>query len=54
MKITKYDVKTFEETQKKHGTKTAISNILFLVADELLKDIGATRVRVSYKSKCQK
>jgi hypothetical protein len=49
MKITKALVKRFEEDQKEHSTAVAIHNVLWLVADGMLKDIGITKVHTSYK-----
>lgn len=49
MKITKALVKRFEEDQKQNGTNTAIYNVIWLIADELLKDLGVTKVHTSTK-----
>lgn len=48
MKVTKELVKRFEEDQKYHSTAVAIHNVLWLVADSLLKDIGVKKVHTSY------
>lgn len=47
MKITKSFVKQFEEEQKRYGTETAIGNLIFQIASDLLKDTGVKRVKVS-------
>jgi len=49
MKITKALVKRFEQDQKEHNTATAIHNVLWLVADEMFKDIGVIHVHTTYK-----
>lgn len=49
MKVTKVLVKRFEEDQKSHGTQTAIYNVLWLVADELFRDLGVKKVTTSHK-----
>ena len=50
MKITKALVKRFEDDQKAHSTAVAIHNVLWLVADSLLKDIGVKKVHTSYSA----
>lgn len=51
MKITKDIIKDFEQTQKDCGTAVAIYNIIWLVADSLLKDLGIKNVKTSNKVK---
>ena len=48
MKITKDLVKRFEEDQKRHSTAVAIHNVIWLIADELFKEIGVKKVHTSY------
>jgi hypothetical protein len=49
MKITSSLIKDFEADQEKHGTKTAIFNLLWLKARQDLDDLGVTRVQTSTK-----
>lgn len=51
MKITRAVVTQFEQDQKDHGTKVALSNLLWLVASDLMTDLGVTRVRTTYQDK---
>ena len=59
MVITETTVKMFERQQREHGTYTAMHNLLWSNASELLKDLGikrvtttlSTRVRRKYKNK---
>lgn len=50
MKITKAVIRKFEQTQQEHGTKTAISNLLWELASDLLKDIGVVSTKTVYGS----
>lgn len=45
----KHCVKWFEAEQKAWGTATAIHNLIFLLADELLGTVGSRLTRVSKK-----
>lgn len=47
MKLTKKFVKQFEAEQKQYGTETALYNVIWQIASDLLKDIGVTHVRTS-------
>lgn len=49
MKLTKSVIIMFEEDQKEYGTKTALFNIIWVIASNLLKDIGVKRVHTSMK-----
>lgn len=49
MNITKVQVREFEWQQKNFGTKTALDNLLFEVANNMLKANGASRVTVRYR-----
>lgn len=49
MRITRDKVKLFEDTQEQHGTKVAIENVLWLLASEILTDIGVKHLKTSYK-----
>jgi hypothetical protein len=40
MKLTKQIIKQFENEQKDYGTKTALFNIVWQIAGQLMKDIG--------------
>jgi hypothetical protein len=51
MKVTKALVKRFEEEQKKNDTETAIFNILWLSAVEMLNDIGVKQIKTSTKER---
>ncbi len=50
MKVTKTVIKEFENEQKQFGTKVAITNVIWLIASELLKDIGVKKVSTTYKN----
>jgi hypothetical protein len=45
MKLTKTVIKNFEQEQKEFGTKTALFNIIWIIASELLKDIGIKNIK---------
>lgn len=45
MKITKNLIALFEQEQRQYGTKVALQNFLWVVAQQILKDLGATRTR---------
>lgn len=45
MKLTKKFVRWFEKEQEAYGTKTALHNVLFLTATDILHDIGIKSVR---------
>jgi hypothetical protein len=45
MKLTKTTVKQFEEDQKAYGTKTALFNVIWLIAGQLMKDIGVKGIK---------
>lgn len=45
MKITKSVVRMFEDDQKEYGTETALFNILWQLAGDLLKDLGVTSIK---------
>ncbi len=49
MKVTKSLVKWFEQEQKDCGTETALSNVLWQVANDLLRDLGIVGVHTVYK-----
>lgn len=49
MKITQTLVTQFENDQKAHGTKVAISNIIWMLSAAMLKDIGVTGLQTRYK-----
>jgi len=45
MKITKSLVKQFENDQKENGTKTALFNIIWMLAAEILNDLGIKSIK---------
>jgi hypothetical protein len=45
MKLTKIVVKQFEQDQEAYGTKTALFNIIWLIAGQLMKDIGVKGIK---------
>lgn len=47
MKLTKREIKDFEKQQKEYGTETALYNVIWGIAADLLKDVGVTRIRTS-------
>lgn len=49
MKLTPQVVKQFENDQKQHGTRTALYNIIWLVATEILHGIGVKNIKTSDK-----
>lgn len=49
MKITKTIIKEFEKQQNKFGTKTALQNIIWQIASNLMKSIGVKRTKTIYK-----
>lgn len=50
MKVTKTLIQWFEKEQRDHGTKTALHNLLWVLASDLLKDLGITRIRTSKRA----
>jgi len=49
MKLTKKTVAMFEEEQQRYGTEVALYNVIWLLAAEVLQNIGVTRVRTTTK-----
>ena len=49
MKITKTVIKQFESEQKDFSTEVAIHNLVWKLAEELLRDIGITKISTSSK-----
>lgn len=49
MKLTKHVIKHFEQEQKEYGTKTALYNIIWTIASDLLKDQGIKRIKTFEK-----
>lgn len=49
MRLTNAMVKWFESEQRDYGTKTAMSNLLWMVAESIFAGIGITRIRTSYQ-----
>lgn len=45
MKITKTIIKQFENDQKEFGTKVALHNIIFIIATDILKDLGIKSIK---------
>lgn len=54
MKVTSDLVKLFKKDQEKHGTKTAMQNLLWLNADAQMKDLGVKKVKTDYKGEKSK
>lgn len=48
MKLTKAVVRQFESDQKEHGTKVALTNVIWLIAADLFRSVGVTRIRTEY------
>lgn len=53
MKITKSLVKLYEDMHKEHGMKVVLHNWQWQIASELMKELGAKKVRTTYKTKKQ-
>lgn len=51
MKVTREIVKLFEHDQQTYGTQVAVSNILWLQAQQQLKELGASKVKTDYGKK---
>jgi len=51
MKLTEAVVQDFEDDQEEYGTKTALYNIIFILATELLIDLGIKGIRTKGKIK---
>jgi D-alanyl-D-alanine carboxypeptidase len=45
MKLTKEVIKQFEQEQKDYGTKTALFNIIWQIAGQLMTDIGVKGIK---------
>lgn len=50
MKLTKKNVKWFEKEQKTYGTEVALHNWVWLIAVELLEDLGISKVVTTSKN----
>lgn len=50
MKLTKLVVKHFELEQKEFGTEVALSNLLWSVAAQQLRDLGYNQIKTSPKA----
>jgi len=48
MKLTKSVIAQFEAEQATHGSKLALSNLIWQLATDLLKDIGIRKVSTNY------
>jgi hypothetical protein len=53
MKVTKEIVAYFEEEQETYGTEVAISNILWNLAAEVLRDLGVRGISTIYNKDCE-
>lgn len=49
MKVTKNIVRQFENEQKQFGSEIAIKNVIWILASEMLNNIGVTKIHTSYK-----
>lgn len=47
MKVTNDVVRNFERQQKRSGTKTALQNVIWEIAADLMKDIGVNHIKTS-------
>lgn len=47
MKLTKKEVEFFEEDQKQHGTKIAMFNLIWIIAVDMLNDIGVKNIKTN-------
>ena len=45
MKLTKMVIKQFEQDQKDYGTRTALFNVIWIIASQLLEDIGVKGIK---------
>jgi len=52
MKLTNKQVKWFEKEQKEFGTKTALFNLLWIVATAMLHDIGCNTIHACEEEDC--
>lgn len=50
MKLTKSNIKKFEQEQKDHGTEVALHNAFWSLAAGILRGIGCTRIRTTSSS----
>ena len=48
MELTNKAVQQFESEQELFGTRTALANVLWLVASDLLRGIGVRRIQTTY------
>jgi len=51
MRLTQSMVKWFEQEQREYGTKTAMSNLLWMVAESIFAGIGVRSIKTTYRSK---
>jgi hypothetical protein len=51
MKLNNKTVKAFEKDQKAHGTETALYNVIWLIAVDILHGIGVKNIKTTSKSK---
>lgn len=49
MKLTNAVVKQFERDQEEYGTKVALYNIIWIIASDILKGIGVTKIKTQTK-----
>jgi hypothetical protein len=53
MKLTKKNIKFFEAEQKRWGTEVALYNWVWLIACDLLHDVGVTDIKTKSGGKRQ-
>jgi hypothetical protein len=49
MRLTKQVIHSFESEQKVHGTKIALSSLLWAVAADMLRDIRVKNIKTTYR-----
>ncbi len=54
MRLTDSMVKWFEREQRDYGTKTAMSNLLWMVAESIFAGIGVRSIKTTYRSDAKK
>lgn len=50
-RLSKVRLRQFEADQKENGTEVALFNYTWLIATDLLREIGASRVRTEVREK---
>lgn len=50
MKLTKRVITQFETEQETYGTNTALSNLLWAVAADIMTSVGVTGIKTTYRT----